>query len=57
MNWKLFFKNQFLIGIANSIPFTGIMILELITEDRIINSYDMFLKEDWFPPKWVKESI
>ncbi|KAL7047100.1 hypothetical protein ACKWTF_002785 [Chironomus riparius] len=53
MNWKLFFKNQFLIGIANSIPFTGIMILELFTEDRIINSYDMFLKEAWFPPKWV----
>lgn len=57
MNWKLFFKNQFLIGIANSIPVTGIMILELFTEDRIINSYELFLKEDWFPPKWVKGSI
>ena len=54
MNWKLFFKNQLLIAIANSIPLTGIMILELFTTDRIINSYDMFQKEDWFPTKWVK---
>jgi hypothetical protein len=58
MKWgqfRQFLKTQFYIGIANTIPFVGIAILELLTEDRIIQgSYDSFHKSDWYPAKWVR---
>ncbi|KAG5678541.1 hypothetical protein PVAND_008208 [Polypedilum vanderplanki] len=53
MKWGQFFKTQFYIAIANSIPFLGIAILDLITQDRIINSYESFHKNEYFLPKWT----
>lgn len=57
MKWKEFFKSQLHIGFANTIPIIGIKMLELFTEDKIINSYDSLQKNSFFPPKWVKQVL
>lgn len=50
---KSFWKAQFQITIATSIPFFGIFILELFTENLIKGAYESLEKPKASPPFWV----
>jgi tryptophan-rich sensory protein len=46
---KNFWKSQLQIFIANSIPFVGTIILELVVESLFKKSYDSLEKPRWAP--------
>jgi hypothetical protein len=51
---RAFWKNQFNICIATTIPFVGMTFLEIGTENRIQGSYEVLVKPSWSPNNyWV----
>jgi tryptophan-rich sensory protein len=51
---KSFWKTQFYIGIANTIPFIGTTILELVIENLFKKTYESLEKPKWAPNYLVK---
>lgn len=51
---KSYWKSQFHIFVATSIPFSGISILKLGIKDLFEGAYESLEKPKWAPDFWVK---